>query len=209
MCAVHSAESETAYNMAASSADNNSALGASAARRLREALERIANGELDECPVCLEKPASTDARVLRCCQAVMCKDCIPSCKRTCPFCRMPFQERLALDEQFEEESRFTYTTQDYTEHTDFVVSNDYTIRRRDYSSSEYTANSYCARTNSYITRDYSVGNSTFTASSSSSYSAKDYSNTKDYSVPDDKYCAQSMDDKYSDIASKYTSGSNS
>ena len=28
-------------------------------------------GELDECPICLDAPSSADARVLRCCTAIM------------------------------------------------------------------------------------------------------------------------------------------
>ena len=198
--------------MSESESASSAAIAESAARRLREALEKIAAGTLDECPVCLDKPAPADARVLRCCQAIMCKDCIPSCKRTCPFCRLPFQERIELDEKREDvyESPYTYSTHDYSVHTEFVVSVDYTVSRRDWyeTSGSSSSNPVAGASSSggssngfsYTTKDYSVASSSYTTKD---YSAKDYSSSTNYSVAADKYTASSSD--YSDIAKKYSS----
>ena len=189
-------------------------LEAGASRRLAAALERVSSNTLDECPVCLEIPAPTDARILRCCAAIMCRHCIPACNnKTCPFCRAPFQEGLVEEAQVEEgESPFTYTTLDYAAHTDYVTSVDYTVTRRyeahDYQASAARAKDYQAK--AYQATDYSA------ASSSSSYSdiadkykAKDYSaasyTAKDYSAKDYSAKSYSSTTDYSSIANKYSS----
>merc|ERR1740124_1182042 len=97
-------------------------LDSGAARRLREALDVLAGGELPECPVCFDVPLTSDARILRCCAKIMCKSCIPSCNSTCPFCRAPFQACEAEDG----ESPYTYNTKDYSIHSHFRTTNEYT-----------------------------------------------------------------------------------
>ena len=202
-----------------------------AARRLRDALDRIASDTIEECPVCLEQPTASDARVLRCCQAIMCRRCIPSCKHpingyTCPFCRNPFESQADLEGMPEEdqgnESPFTYTTKDYSAHREFVASVDYTVSRSDWyaesgraassgSVQDYSAvNDYSATTSSgqgaYSTKDYSAGHTQFTAtdySSSTDYSCSSSYTTKDYSISGDKY-SSSKDYGAGDIASKYS-----
>ena len=146
-------------------------------RRLAAALDRIASRQLDECPVCLEVPSAEDARVLRCCSAIMCRHCIPQCKSTCPFCRSPFQEgRLQRPE--EGESPYTYSTKDYSIHSHFHTT-------QEYSSSSYTAtHDYSAHTSYSATNDYSNTASAYTAS-------REYSSSADYSSITDKYCASS------------------
>ncbi|EOD35959.1 hypothetical protein EMIHUDRAFT_227084 [Emiliania huxleyi CCMP1516] len=79
---------------ASSAAQDSSAAAqtesAAAVRRLRAAAELIATGNTPECPVCLEQPSAMDARILRCCAAVMCRECVPLCNGICPFCRREF-----------------------------------------------------------------------------------------------------------------------
>lgn len=180
--------------------------------RLATSLEKIASGLLDECPVCLEKPAAEDARILRCCAAIMCRHCIPSCKRTCPFCRCPFQEGR-LQRADEGESEYTYTTQDYSACTNYTATNDYKVTRRyeskdysstssyssgNYSSSSYSSGNYSSTTN-YTSKSYT---STTNYTSSNDYSSGSSSSVSDkYSVSGDKYKATSTD--YSSIADKY------
>mmetsp|Transcript_24506 Transcript_24506/g.49735 ORF Transcript_24506/g.49735 Transcript_24506/m.49735 type:complete len:160 (-) Transcript_24506:58-537(-) len=149
------------------------ALDAGAERRLREALDVLASGELPECPVCLDIPVTSDARILRCCAKIMCKTCIPSCNSTCPFCRAPFLAREAEDG----ESPYTYSTKDYSIHSHFRTSNDYTSSNYT-SSNDYTAHSIYTATNDY-------------SATSSSYTARDYSSGADYSSITSKYCASS------------------
>jgi hypothetical protein len=184
-----------------------------AQRRLKEALEKISSGQLDECPVCLECPSATDARILRCCAAVMCRHCIPSCKKTCPFCRAPFQEGR-LERAGEGESPYTYTTQDYSQHTEFTITKDYVVSRTGYTTKDYSAGSsyansskdYCVTSAPYATKDYSVRTSAYTTKnysvSSTAYTTKDYSastsySSKDYSVDSSKYSVPA--DKYKAI----------
>ena len=174
-----------------------SSLEEGAARRLKEALAKIAENNIDECPVCLECPAPADARVLRCCQAIMCKDCIPGCKRTCPFCRLPFEERIALDEP-DYESPYTYTTKDYSMHTEFISTIDYTVRRYS-SSTTYTTKDYSASSSSSNCSSSNSSGGGGSSSTTTSYTTKDYSSSKtytstttytstaDYSVSSDKY----------------------
>ena len=176
-----------------------------AQRRLAASLAKIASGDLDECPVCLETPAAEDARILRCCAAIMCRRCIPSCQRTCPFCRCPFQEgRLQRPE--EGESPYTYTTQDYTAHKEYMASQDYSATRqyasRDYSSTtNYTSHSYSATTDYSSTSNYSATTNYSATNDYSSSSGGGSSSGSKYSVPDDKYKASMTD--YSSIADKY------
>ena len=168
-----------------------------AARRLREALDILASGELPECPVCkppraynpstyrhtnmhphsasgLDIPVASDARILRCCAKIMCKLCIPSCNATCPFCRAPFEAAEAEDG----ESPYTYSTKDYSIHSHFRTT-------QEYSSSSYTAtHDYSAHTAYSVTNDYSNTSSAYTAS-------REYSSSADYSSITDKYCASS------------------
>ena len=187
---------------------DGSSLDAAAQRRLASALSKIAENDLHECPICMEVPVAKDARVLRCCAAIMCRHCIPSCKQTCPFCRCPFPEDR--QENADGESPYTYTTQDYSVHTDYVCSRDYTVARRSYdsrdysSSTSYTSQSYTSSVDYTSTSSYSTSSYTATNYSSSSYTAtNDYSNSSGdkYSVSDDKYKASSTD--YSAIADKY------
>ena len=72
------------------------ALDAAAARRLREALDVLASGDLPECPVCFDVPKAAHARILRCCAKIMCKTCIPSCNGLCPFCRQDVSQIVMI-----------------------------------------------------------------------------------------------------------------
>ena len=197
---------------------SSSAVDEAGLRRLAASLEKIASCSLDECPVCLDAPAPSDARILRCCAAIMCRHCIPACNRTCPFCRAPFQE--GQDEPPDEgESPYTYTVLEYAAHAEYVASVDYTVSRRyesndysalrSYSSREYTPSSdFSSMANKYTaTNDYSGAGQSYTANrsyTSQNYTAgSDYSGASSYSVPDDKYKATATD--FSDIASKYSS----
>jgi hypothetical protein len=190
-----------------------------AQRRLAEALAIIASGTLDECPVCLEQPAPCDARVLRCCQAIMCRRCIPSCSDTCPFCRRPFVDergrnagQVESPQAEEGESPFSYTTKDYSVHREYECSVDYTLTRR-YDSKDYAAPQSSYGTQSYHTHDYSshayaatndyssnsskASSSNYTSSNytSSNYTSSNYTSSIDYS---------SVADKYSVSGNKYT-----
>ena len=76
----------------------------------------------------------------------MCKTCIPSCNSTCPFCRAPFQAR----EPEEGESPYTYSTRDYSIHSHFRTTKEYT-------SLSYAASSdYATHTTYMATNDYSA-----------------------------------------------------
>lgn len=149
-------------------------------RRLKEALARIASGDLEECPVCLEVPAAQDARVLRCCGGIMCKNCMPDLKHSCPLCRCPFAESKQPEEDYAKpdevyESPFTYSFQDYSLHSEFITSVDYSVAHRydEAGNAAYTVSqSYTSK--SYASKDYS---------STTSYTAKDYT-AKDYSSKD-------------------------
>lgn len=176
---------------------NSARMESGAARRLCEALDILAGGELPECPICkpprahppihplphqlhprfasgLDVPVASDARILRCCAKIMCKACIPSCNATCPFCRAPFEAREAEDG----ESPYTYNTKDYSIHSHFRTTHEYT-------SSSYTATrDYSAHTAYSATNDYSDTSSAYTAS-------RDYSSSADYSSITAKYCASS------------------
>ena len=159
------------------------ALDAAAARRLREALDVLASGDLPECPVCFDVPKAAHARILRCCAKIMCKTCIPSCNGLCPFCRAPF----AVDPQWSDASReaedgespYTYNTKDYSLHQDFHTTNEYT------SSSYAASNDYSVHKAYAATNDYSA------ASSSSYTSSTNYTVSTDYSSIAAKYCASS------------------
>ena len=170
-------------------------LDAAAERRLTASLAKIASGDLDECPVCLEIPSAKDARIVRCCAAIMCRHCIPSCKRTCPFCRSPFQEgRLAR--QDDGESPYTYTTQDYSVVAhDYTVSHDYTLSKREYTSHQYTSADYSASgAHSYTaTTDYSAGTSSYVAKD---YSATDYGSSSSSGNGSSSCSSSSVGDKY-------------
>ena len=145
----------------------------------------------------LADPSAKDARIVRCCAAIMCRHCIPSCKRTCPFCRSPFQEgRLAR--QDDGESPYTYTTQDYSVVAhDYTVSHDYTLSKREYTSHQYTSADYSASgAHSYTaTTDYSAGTSSYVAKD---YSATDYgSSSSSSSGNGSSSCSSSsVGDKY-------------
>ena len=187
-----------------------------AAVRLKAALAKIASNELDECPVCFEVPTAKDARVLRCCAGIMCRHCIPNCGHTCPLCRQSF---LLSDQPVDDyaksdeyESPYAYTTHDYSQHSEFVTSLDYTVvhkydasgnrtyQAQAYTSKDYTSKDYSAASSSSsysATTDYSVSGSyttkDYTASSysaSASYTTQDYSAMGDYSVSADKYKVQ-------------------
>ena len=162
---------------------SQSQLDASAARRLRESLDILASGELPECPVCLDPPAPDCARILRCCAKIMCRECIPSCNRTCPFCRAPFLE-TARSETEDGESPYTYSTRDYSVHAHFAPTND------------YSGTGHSRATRDYKAKDYSTSR-TYTASE---YKASEYK-ASDYSAPTAKYTSST---DYSSIAAKYS-----
>mmetsp|Transcript_19911 Transcript_19911/g.63418 ORF Transcript_19911/g.63418 Transcript_19911/m.63418 type:complete len:187 (-) Transcript_19911:42-602(-) len=162
------------------------AQSSAAVRRLRAAAELIATGNMPECPVCLEQPSAMDARILRCCAAVMCRECVPLCNGICPFCRREFAgigESCSHDDaertarQLEAgELPYTYSTREYS------ASNDYT------STLDYSAHSAFTASNDYSsTRDY-----TCTA---------DYSSTVDYSAT--REYTPSVD--YAAVGQRYTS----
>ena len=190
-------------------------------RRLSEALGRIASGELDECPICMDVPAPKDARVLRCCAAIMCRACIPQCKGNCPFCREPLLKGEVDDDVEEGESPYSYTTQDYSKHTDYCASIDYTVTRnytshayspqRSYRSKEYTSKDYSAPS-TYATKDYSIGTASYSSSTnytSTNYTSNNYTASHDYSISSAKYSGSDCHDKYSGIGDKYSSSSSS
>ena len=81
------ADAQPASSAAQDSSAAAQAESAAAVRRLRAAAELIATGSTPECPICLEQPSAMDARILRCCAAVMCRECVPLCNGICPFCR--------------------------------------------------------------------------------------------------------------------------
>ncbi len=145
--------------------------------RLQAALDNLARGKLDECPLCFEVPLSArDVRVLRCCASVMCKACVPKLPPlpgTCPFCRMPFEKGEVEDEG---ESPFTYTTQDYTVHSAFSAG-DYSARA-DYTASAYVAPEYKApdyTAPTYKAADYKAPEYKAKSYTASEYKAPDYS----------------------------------
>ena len=82
----------------------------------------------------------------------MCKSCIPSCNSTCPFFRAPFQACEAEDG----ESPYTYNTKDYSIHSHFRTTNEYTSSGYS-ASNDYTAHTAYAATNDYsdTSSDYS------------------------------------------------------
>ena len=143
--------------------------------RLRRALDVLASGELEECPICFIVPASAaEARILRCCHKIMCKACVPRLPvlpPTCPFCRGPFEKGELLEV---DESPWTYTTQDYSIHSAFTSTGDYSVRG-DYSS-----------TTTYSSQDYS-NHTDYKVDPDKYKTTGNYTTTTDYSVDPDKY----------------------
>ncbi|EOD14023.1 hypothetical protein EMIHUDRAFT_311135 [Emiliania huxleyi CCMP1516] len=166
---------------ASSAAQDSSAAAqtesAAAVRRLRAAAELIATGNTPECPVCLEQPSAMDARILRCCAAVMCRECVPLCNGICPFCRREFAgigESCSHDDAERtarqlEARRFRAPSETSPDLSRTAGESPYTYSTREYSASnDYTS-----------TLDYSA-HSAFTASNDYS-STRDYTCTADYS----------------------------
>ena len=139
------------------------ALDEASAQRLRATLERIAAGESNECPVCLEVPCAKDVRILRCCQQEMCRACIFSCAGLCPFCRgemvtRSVAEANAPESSPETESPYTYTHLEYGAYGNYTCTNDYshigTYTYSEYShSGEYTYGDYSLAQGAYAATD--------------------------------------------------------
>lgn len=155
-----------------------------AARRLRSALEVIESGTLEECPLCLEVPSAADARVLRCCAAILCRACIhqlptpaiEGAASTCPMCRGPFQA-AEFEEAAKPQDAYAYTTLDYAQHGTYRASVDYgdhgvttaaVFKAADFKASEYTA-AECKAADFRATNEYKATD--FTAKQ---YTAKEF-----------------------------------
>jgi len=196
---------------------DTAATSASATRRLLAAAESIAAGQCPECPVCLEQPAAFEARILRCCAAIICRACVPLCSGSCPFCRRPFE---ALGESCSHddvgrvvsalqsgESPHTYSTLEYRATLDFSTCSDYEARG-DYTT---TAGDYLTTADyTHTNQDYTVPATDASSNDYANASSVDYSVlANDYSAPTLNYTATDYSGvartDYSDIATRYLS----
>lgn len=185
----------------AASAQRAAEIDEASARRLREALAVIASGDLDECPLCLEVPSAADARVLRCCGAILCVSCIrqlpmpaidgnPS---TCPMCRGHFQAREFHEAEATQDT-YCYSTIDYSgvgytatdfRATDFQAPD---VQAPSYHARDHRAASYHARENraaSYHAPELEAESYTATETKAREYTAASYT-AHDYSAQEYK-----------------------
>jgi hypothetical protein len=196
----------------------------SALERLRAAAKTIASDACPECPVCLEVPSADEARILRCCSAILCRTCVPLCGGVCPCCRRTFEalgESCSHDQAdciaraiLAGESPHTYSTHeykatlDYSKHSDYVATADYTTTLDYTTTADYTSSTdYASHLDYAVTTDYGAHND-YTVSGDYR-STVDYAVRNDYSTTSNEYVANGYDAAatadYSEIAQRYSS----
>lgn len=195
----------------------------SALERLRAAADAIASDACPECPVCLEVPSPDEARILRCCSAILCRACVPLCGGVCPCCRRTF-EALGASCSHDQadgvasailagESPHTYSTQeykatlDYSKHSDYAATADYTTTLDYTPTGDYTLSTdYAPQIDYAVTTDYGTRND-YTVSGDYRSTA-DYGVTNDYSRTSNEYVATDYGAAakvdYSEIAQRYS-----
>lgn len=197
---------------------------ASALKRLRAAAAAVASGACPLCPVCLEVPSADEARILRCCSAILCRACVPLCGGVCPCCRRIFEalgESCSYDQAdgvaraiLAGESPHTYSTHeykatlDYSKHSDYAATADYTTTLDYTTTADYTPSTdYAPHLDYAVTMDYCAHNDY--AVSGDYRSTVDYGVTNDYSTTSNEYVANdygaAVTVDYSEIAQRYSS----
>lgn len=61
-------------------------------QRLSDRLSEILQGKMPECPVMLETPTLEEARIMKCCTAIISCKALDRLHTSCPLCKEPFEE---------------------------------------------------------------------------------------------------------------------